>query len=180
MSIKVPKKTSAQLKVTPLGVRNPKLKSHTPETGAAKSPSLHKFLRQRLALSPLDRRGRLKDSTLADEVAARILEDARKGRIEAVRLLIEASESHIVRQKFVNFVIDRIYLIITKHIPDPTSPILNDIAHDLYALKHRVGNHGPKDHIYTDPSELRYEFHEDVDVHASLGKNLPPFFKVVP
>lgn len=91
------------------------------------SGSIMCFIKRRLAGEPLNREDDY--TTLADEVAHRLVFLASIGKLEAIKLLLEKAESKQVTADEVNAEIERVFTVVKRHVKD--KQILELIARDL-------------------------------------------------
>lgn len=121
---------------------------------------------------PLTHNGRIKQEfrSAADEICHHLMEDARAGKLQAIKLLVECTEGAIIRQDTVNYIIERIYNAITQFVSDEET--LFKIGHALFKLKHTVGPNSPsryRNPTYSSPSQLDSSYHAEPKIQQQLA-----------
>lgn len=122
------------------------------------------FVSKRLKGPALTSNGRVRREyrDLSDQIAHALMRDARAGKYEAIRMLIECSEGQVLRQRTVNLYIHRVFTVIEKFVDDPD--ILFEIGKELNLLKHRIGpgaNGKYPNPTYKHPDDLHADAHND-------------------
>lgn len=135
---------------------------------------LKQFITERLGQAePLTKNGRIKVEfrTAADEICYRLMQDARRGNFQAIKLLVECTEGRIIHQDAMNHIVDRVYDAVSTIVKDEEQ--LFEIGKAFHKIKHtyQTGCHIGKRAIvepYTDPSQLDPSYHQVPEIRARL------------
>lgn len=103
---------------------------------------------------------------LADQIAAALLDDARRGKPEALRVLIEYSEGTVMRLSALHHVIDKVFQAV-ESAPHITEETLYHVGKALYKLKSgrltfsSYGRNSKEPKGYPGPHTLQFGYSED-------------------
>lgn len=93
------------------------------------SGSIVHWLKKRLAGAASTKERRRKFRSLADELAAVILDKAERGKFQYLRMLLERADASLLTEDDMREQIERVYRVVRRYVTDPQ--ILANIATDL-------------------------------------------------
>lgn len=122
-------------------------------------------------VKPLSGRIQPQYQNLADQIAAALLDAAREGSPDALRVLVEYSEGTVMRLSALHYLVDRIYQVVSE-VPGVDESILYHVGKSLHKLKEYSQNHNSgraQPPPYPGTHALEYGYSEDPQKEAKLA-----------